>query len=63
MDLKNREKMCFLLECGQGKFSVLFNQRVVGSIEIYENEFHNTNCYVKLELENYGMIPANGMKQ
>ena len=59
MDLINRGKKCFLLENGQGRFSVFYKQQMIGFVEIYENEFHNRNCYVKVELKKYGTILAN----
>ena len=58
MDLINRGKKCFLLENGQGRFSVFYKQQMLGFVEIYENEFHNRNCYVKVELKKYGTILA-----
>ena len=47
-----------LLNCGPSRFTVFFKQQVVGFVEIYENQFHNRNCYVKLELERYDRTRA-----
>lgn len=47
-----------LSEEGQDKFTVIWQQQAIGSIETYENEFHKRNCYVKLDLERYDMENA-----
>lgn len=48
-----------LVEDGVGKFSVLINQQIFGSIETYENEFHKGNCYMKFEFEEYDLSLAS----
>ena len=61
MDLKSRMKKLVIIvgPNAVGKFSLLINQQIIGSIETYENEFHKGNCYVIFVFEEYDLSIAS----
>ncbi|MBQ6844284.1 MAG: GNAT family N-acetyltransferase [Agathobacter sp.] len=51
--------MINIVRLSEQEYSILQDEHELGVIQIYSNSFHNQNCYLKLNLQNYDLQIAS----